>query len=132
MMIGGTRDGVIAESGHRYGIEDKDPLYLLRRTFERGVTADRDEAWMVELEGANHFSMAYPLDTATGRPFLDWPEEGDSDCIRSLLGWLIAEFASYCVGRGGVNPSRFEDNKLINLSHRQCVTAIAANGARDV
>ena len=132
MMIGGTRDGVIAESGHRYGIGDKDPLYLLRRTFEDGVSPDCDEAWLVELEGANHFSMAHPLDTATGRPFLDWPEEGDGDLIRSLLGWLIAEFAACCVDRKLVDPSRFKTNKLISLSHKRCVTGLTANGANDV
>ena len=37
MLIGGTRDGVIAESGHRYGVDAKDPLYLLRRTFDEGI-----------------------------------------------------------------------------------------------
>lgn len=132
MMIGGTRDGVIAESGHRYGIETKDPLYLLRKSFEQGVLPDRDEAWLVELEGANHFSMAHPVDTATGRPFLDWAEEGDGESIRSLLAWLVTEFASYCVGRSDADISRFEGNKLITLSHRQCVTPLPATGVSDV
>ena len=132
MMIGGTRDGVIAESGHRYGVEEKDPLYLLRKTFEQGVSSDREDAWLIELEGANHFSMAHPIDAATGRPFLDWPEEGDSESIRSLLAWLVTEFASYCVGLSDADIARFEGNKLITLSHRQRVTALTANGARDV
>ena len=132
MMVGGTRDGVIAESGYRYGIEGKDPLYLLRKTFEQGLSSDREDAWLVELEGANHFSMAYPIDAATGRSFLDWPEEGDSESIRSLLAWLVTEFASYCIGQGDADIGKFEGNKLIAMSHRQCVTSRTANGACDV
>ena len=132
MIIGGTCDGVIAESGHRYGIENRDPTYLLRKTFEVGVSSDREDAWLVEIEGANHFSMAYPVDGATGRPFLDQPEEGDGESIRALLAWLVSEFASYCVGRNGADIEQFDDNKLITMSRRQRTAPLPATGAGDV
>ena len=118
MIIGGTRDGVIAESGHRYGVDAKDPLYLLRRTFEEGVRADRDESWLIEIEGANHFSMAYPVDETTGRPYLDWPEEGSGETIRSLMAALMLEFVQLCTGHIGASVQKFEGKELISLSRR--------------
>ena len=132
MIIGGTCDGVIAESGHRYGIEERDPMQLVRRTFEEGVSPECKVACLVEVEGANHFSMAYPVDAATGRPFLDWPEEGDGESIRSLLAYLIVEFASYCAGRPDADIARFEGNKLLTISHRQAVSTLSCAGASDV
>ena len=118
MVIGGTRDGVIAESGHRYGIEHKDPLYLIRRTFEDGIADNREDSWLVEIQGANHFSIAHPTDVTTGRPYLDWAEEGDGSSIRSLIADLIIEFASLCCGRSAANIRQFEDKQLITLAGR--------------
>lgn len=132
MIIGGTRDGVIAESGHRYGVEERDPLYLMRRTFEESVSPYCKVACLVQIEGANHFSMAHPLDATTGRPFLDWPEEGDSESIRSLLAFMIVEFASFCTGRAGADITRFEGNKLLTISHREALSTLSCAGASDV
>ena len=51
------------------------------------------------IAGPSGIRMAHPVDVTTGRSFLDWPEEGDGESIRSLLAYLVVEFAAYCTGR---------------------------------
>lgn len=92
LLMGGTRDGVIAASGERYGDARVDPLQRLRQTFERGVSRSDDDSYLIEIDGANHFSFAWPSDGATGRPFLDWPETTDSASIRALIVELTQAF----------------------------------------
>ncbi len=43
-------------------------------------------------EEANHFSIAYPFDSTTGRPFLDYPATQPEDQIRNLLAEAIGLF----------------------------------------
>ena len=131
MIIGGTQDGVIAESGHRYGIDTKDPMHLLRRTFEESTRDRRGSSWLVEVDGANHFSLAYPLDATTGRPFLDWPEEVEGETLRPLLAYVITEFVRVCTGDVAASIDNLEGNKIISLTHRRGAEA-GTSGAADV
>ena len=71
MLIGGDNDGVIAASAARYGREDGDALQQLRRTFDEGISSSRNDSYLVELSGANHFSLAHPIDESTGRRHRD-------------------------------------------------------------
>ncbi len=92
MLIGGTRDGVIAKSSHRYGVDWEQATTPLLRTFREAIAGGRDDSYLLLLEGANHFSIAYPFDSTTGRPFLDYPATQPEDQLRNLLAEAIGLF----------------------------------------
>ena len=99
MLIGGDRDGVISASRDRYGRGDgaHDPV---RRTFEEAIGHRRGDSWLVELAGAGHFAICHPVDTTTGRAFLE-PDPDTDPTVRDLLGDLIAAFVAASVGSAG-------------------------------
>jgi len=114
LLIGGTRDGVIASSVHRYGSsEEKAPDRVLQ-TFEKGINADRGDSYLVIVRGANHFSLASPLDESTGRHFLDEPEEGDNECIRALLSDLFISFVRDVCSGSTQCMRKLQDHELIS------------------
>ena len=90
LIMGGTRDGVIESSSHRYALDGKGtPTLLLERTFHEGVKKD---SALVIFEGANHFLAAYPHDDTTGRGFLEQaPAESEADA-RQLMIELVSTF----------------------------------------
>ena len=92
MLIGGTCDGVIAKSSHRYGVDWEQATTPVLRTFREAIAGGRDDSYLLLLEGANHFSIAYPFDSTTGRPFLDYPATQPEDQIRNLLAEAIGLF----------------------------------------
>ena len=92
LLMGGTRDGVIANSSDRYGIVWEEPTTPTVRTFQEGIKGGRNDSYLVLLEGANHFSIAYPFDATTGRPFLDFPATQPEAEIRSLMAEAIGLF----------------------------------------
>lgn len=65
LFMNGTRDGVIAASGPRYGVETWDPV---RRTIDEALP---EGSTYVVFEGANHFAMGHPEDPTLARGFLD-------------------------------------------------------------
>lgn len=96
LVLGGSEDGCIAASAFRYGIDDggtPDPVGPVARTFHEAIAAQRGDCYFGIVRGANHFSLAYPADPATGRPFLDWPATRPDAEIRADLGRLITLFA---------------------------------------
>ena len=99
MLLAGTDDGVIAASRDRYdsGNGAHDPV---RRTFEEAIGHRRGDSWLVELAGAGHFAACHPVDTTTGRAFLE-PDPPADPAVRTLLGDLIAAFVAANVGSGG-------------------------------
>ena len=99
MLIGGDRDGVIAASRDRYGRDNgtHDPV---RRTFEEAIGHRRGDTWLVELAGAGHFAICHPLDTTSGRAFLE-PDGRADPAVRALLGDLVAAFVAASVGSAG-------------------------------
>ena len=142
MLAVGTRDGVIANSAHRYG-GMRDPV---QATFENGVRRDCGDCYLVEIEGANHFSIARPVDRATGRQYLDEAETGDGDRIRKLLAKLLGSFiadtlhgghgagAPPCRTRPGIGVSAAADGavdrerevaKQIPAGHRRNLARVA-------
>lgn len=101
LILGGSEDGVIAASAFRYQ-EDAgapDPTGPVVRTFEQALPRKRDDCHLAIVRGANHFSMAFPADPATGRPFLDGQPTRPEHEIRADLSGLILAFArAYVAG----------------------------------
>lgn len=92
LLIGGTQDGVIASSAHRYGDGGDAPPDRLQQTLDEGRQSERGDCFLLMIEGANHFSIAWPLDETSGRHFLDNDEQGDNAAIRALLLELFETF----------------------------------------
>jgi len=93
MLLCGASDGVIAASRDRYrhggGVHDP-----VRRTFEEAIGRSRGDSWLVELAGAGHFAVCHPVDTTSGRAFLE-PDPTEADpSARELIGDLIAAFVA--------------------------------------
>ncbi|WP_299592201.1 hypothetical protein [uncultured Microbulbifer sp.] len=105
LLAGGDRDGCIAASGKRYGDGDGDGdnninidnsalcSGRIEETFARAVSDNQQKNWLCILRQANHFSVCHPVDTCTGRGFLDYPVE-NPDEARQLLGEIFGAFLS--------------------------------------
>jgi dienelactone hydrolase len=94
MLMRGDRDGVIAASRVRYGADEQsaDPV---EKTFDEACQPSAgEEAWDVLLQGANHFSIAHPLDETTGRFFLDMEMTRSAEVIRNEIAGLVELFIS--------------------------------------
>lgn len=89
LLLYGDRDGVIDASSIRYGLAEhgQNPVQL---TLEQGYSGDPADGFAVCIRGANHFSVAHPLDDTVGRSFLDHPDETEN--TRDLLFGLIDAF----------------------------------------
>lgn len=92
MLIGGTCDGVIANNGALYGVTWEQATTPVRRTFEEAISGGRNDSYLLLLEGANHFSIAYPSDTTVGTTGLDFPATQSQEQVRSLMAEAIALF----------------------------------------
>lgn len=92
LLLGGTNDGVIAESSHRYGVTWEKPTTPVSRTFQEAIRNGRKDSYLVLIEGANHFSVAHPFDATTGRPFLDLPSTQSEEAIRNVVAEAIGLF----------------------------------------
>lgn len=106
MLLSGDDDGVIAASRNRYrtdpGRTDDDAHDPVRRTFEEAIGRRDGDSWLVEVTGAGHFAICDPVDTTSGRAFLE-PDDGRTDpALRQLLGDLIAAFIADTLGRPAV------------------------------
>lgn len=101
LIMGGEQDGVIAASANRYGdTEDSSPTERIGRTFDEALTSQRGDSHLALIRGANHFCFAHPYDGTTGRPFLDWPVDGDESDLRELMLSIIIDFIQACIGKG--------------------------------
>ena len=85
----------------------------VRRTFEEAVGRNEGDSWLVELAGAGHFAVCDPVDTTSGRSFLERAPEADP-VVRVLLGDLIAAFIASCLEPGGdVGLRRLVDDRRV-------------------
>lgn len=115
LLIGGTCDGVIANSSHRYGVTWKHPTEAVTRTFREAIDGGRGDSYLLLLEGANHFSVVDPFDATTGRAFLDFPTTQPEDQLRNLMAEAIGLFIDAHVRS---QPAALDTlNQLSNLSH---------------
>ena len=92
LLLGGTQDGIIEASAHRYELENASPTLALERTFDEGIATGQNDKFLIIIEGANHFSCVHPVDETTGRPFLDHPTTQPDERIRAELLTLIHFF----------------------------------------
>ena len=93
LIMGGTQDGCIANSTSRYGASNSSPTERVEKTFDTALDSTRGDCYLAILEGANHFSMAWPADHSTGRPFIDLPTTQPDEELRALLSQLICQFS---------------------------------------
>jgi hypothetical protein len=93
MLLTGEHDGVMAASAVRYGEEgDPERVDPVLRTFERAFAGGRGDVFHLVLRGANHFTVAHPLDLTSARAFLDDPATGDEDVARAALADAVGLF----------------------------------------
>jgi len=124
LIIGGTRDGVIANSGHRYGVTWEETTTPVKRTFQEAIAGGRNDSYLLLLEGANHFSIANPFDLTTGRPFLDFPATQPEEYLRNLMADAIGLFIDAHVRSDAtalelLNQLRVSNNPLIASFERK-------------
>ena len=113
LIMGGTRDGCIANSAARYGQEKQgSATEKVELTFDRGVSSDRQDSYLAIIEGANHFSMAWPQDDTTGRPFIDLPTTRPDEQLRGMLADIICEFLAATVAGDEQARQRLESTLL--------------------
>ncbi|CAA9576813.1 hypothetical protein AVDCRST_MAG81-2360 [uncultured Synechococcales cyanobacterium] len=92
LLIGGTRDGVITNSSHRYGVTWEEATTPVIRTFQEAIAGGRGDSYLLLLEGANHFSVAYPYDSTTGIACLDFSATQPEEQLRDLVMEAISLF----------------------------------------
>jgi dienelactone hydrolase len=92
LIMGGTRDGCIANSGGRYGVGTASATERVEKTFDQALQCQRKDCYLAIIDGANHFSLAWPADHSTGRPFIDLPVSRPEEDLRQLLSELICQF----------------------------------------
>ncbi len=92
LIMGGTRDGCIANSAGRYGAGQGSPTERVERSFDEALGSQRDDCYLAIIDGANHFSFAHPADDSTGRPFIDLPTTQPGETLRALLAALVCDF----------------------------------------
>jgi dienelactone hydrolase len=92
LLVYGTEDGVIASSAARYGADSPERANPVRATFDHGVPGGRDDAYLVELAGANHFAIGEPEDPTASRGFLDGHAQVDPGESRETLGTFVSTF----------------------------------------
>ncbi len=93
LLATGEFDGVMAASAVRYGEEGGvDRMDPVERTFDQSFAGGRGDVHHLVLRGANHFTVAYPLDLTSARAFLDKPATGDEDVARAALAQAITLF----------------------------------------
>ena len=92
MILGGDRDGCIANSSARYGEAQGSATARVERSFDEAISREQQDCYLGIIRGANHFSLAHPVDDSTGRPFIDMPTTQPDEEIRALLRSLVASF----------------------------------------
>lgn len=97
LLMGGTCDGVIANSSIYYNTVWEKPTTPVSRTFTEAITGGRDDSYLLLLEGANHFTFTYPFDPTVGTSFLDFTATKPEYELRLLMAEIISLFLLYHV-----------------------------------
>ena len=93
LVMGGTCDGIIAQSSFRYGLDKwETPASPTIRTFKEAIFGGRNDSYLVILEGANHLSIADGVDSTTGRAYLDFPASQPQEQYRALIAEIVVNF----------------------------------------
>ncbi|MEY2834066.1 MAG: hypothetical protein RLZZ574_3326, partial [Cyanobacteriota bacterium] len=62
------------------------------RTFEEAISREQGDAYLVLLEGANHFSIVDRLDSTLKVTALDFPTTQSPERIRSVIAEIVSLF----------------------------------------
>ncbi|MDZ8086553.1 MAG: dienelactone hydrolase [Nostoc sp. DedQUE12b] len=92
LLMGGTCDGIIANSCDRYGISPGNATTSVIRTFQEAITGGRNDSYLLLLEGANHFSIVNQPDSTLKTPLLDFPATQPQESFRLLMSEIINLF----------------------------------------
>ncbi len=92
LLLGGSADGVIQNSGHRYGVEWEEATTPISRTFQEAVTGGRGDTYLLLLAGANHFCITDSDQSTTSTVSLDFPATQPETNFRSLMAHAIGLF----------------------------------------
>ncbi|MBE9049011.1 dienelactone hydrolase [Nostocales cyanobacterium LEGE 11386] len=92
LIIGGTCDGIIANSNAHYGLIAGDATTPVIRTFHEAIAGGRNDSYLVILAGANHFSIVDSCDETAAIPFVDFPATQPQENIRLLMAQTIGLF----------------------------------------
>jgi dienelactone hydrolase len=103
MLIGGTCDGVIANSSAVYGLTWEKATTPIERTFQ-AMAGGRGDRYLLLLAGANHFAIADPIDLTAGTAFMDFPATQPLEEIRDLIADAIGLFIDAHVSRQSSDP----------------------------
>lgn len=104
LIMGGSADGVIAASSHRYGLAEGSATAALERTFTEAI----QNGYLALLNNAGHFIAAHPHDPTTGRGFLEDESPADTSNLRRLMARLVTQFIS-----GDLEQEAWSNNQLI-------------------
>jgi predicted dienelactone hydrolase len=121
LLLGGTQDGVIANSSNRYGIIWERATTPIERTFHEAIQGGREDSYLILLEGANHFSFVDPFDATTGRAFLDFPATQPNAALRELMAEVIGLFVEAHGGDSHPNTLRERSTARQTLVQRLAV-----------
>lgn len=88
LLLAASHDGVIEEHNRRFGIK-RNVIETHLDTFQHSISSD--EAFLLILADAGHYSIAHPLDKAIGRAFLD-DDSSSSDALRAFIASVIGSF----------------------------------------
>jgi dienelactone hydrolase len=114
LIMGGTRDGCIANSSGRYGKAQTSATERVERSFDEALDCDRGDCYLAIIDGANHFSLAWPEDHCTGRPFIDLPTSREDADLRELLSALIVQFTCAVTRNDGAMRRHLEDTLFVD------------------
>ena len=93
LLIGGTKDGVIAKNSKIYGVEQwSTPATPVLRTFKEGFKFKDRNKCLVIIEGANHFAIADRTDPTLSVAADDFAATKPEAEIRALMASTIGLF----------------------------------------
>ncbi len=124
LLIGGTEDGVIANNGKIYGLEQWSTAATpIVRTFKEAINSERGDSYLVIVEGANHFTIADSVDPTLRVAENDFAATRSDTEARSLIASMIGLFIDTFI-RQRSPRSKFEEllqtyNHMISLSERK-------------
>lgn len=108
LLIGGTEDGVIANNSKIYGLEKwATPAEPIIRTFREEIKHEREDSYLIIIEGANHFTIADCADPTLKVTAKDFESTQSETEIRSLMASMIGLFIDIFI-RDRPEKSQFE------------------------
>jgi len=115
LLIGATEDGIGDHHNQHFGRPDQRAADTIVETFDSALTGGRGDSYVAILAGANHHTIAYPLDETIGRTYFDLPERESNQALRELLAELVGDFLEAHVCLRAEAKKRLDDRLQDNL-----------------